>query len=234
MLRPPSLNTMKSLLPSQVEVALSATAPTGEHQPPAAETVAMATMRPDRRNEFRNGRTCARTALAALGFPDCAIPVGANREPLWPDGIVGSISHCGPVAAAAAARSDEISALGIDLEHAEPLDAGLLNMICLPAERSWLQTTENPLLYAKLIFSAKESIFKCIWPTIRRFVDFQEIGIHITVDTGTFAPVSWADSLPDPVIRGIAGRYRLRNGWVMTTACIAHQATAPGQNSRQT
>jgi len=192
----------------------------------------MATMQPRRRSEFCNGRACARIALTALGLPDCVIPVGVNREPLWPDGTVGSISHCGPVAAAAVARSETISALGIDLEHAEPLDAGLLNMICLPAERSWLRTTENPLLIAKLIFSAKESIFKCIWPTVRRFVDFQDIGIHIDIDSGTFAPVNWADSLPDPVIRGIAGRYRLRDGWIMTTACIVHQARAPDQNSR--
>jgi 4'-phosphopantetheinyl transferase EntD len=217
---PPRLDDLKSLLPAQVEVVLSAQAPAAGQRLPDAEMAAIASMRPNRRSEFVHGRTCARAALAALGFPDRAIPVGTSREPVWPNGVVGSISHYGPIAAAVTARREVVSALGIDLESDSPLDAELLAMICRPDERERLNQIDRPLVAAKLLFSAKESIFKCIWPTVRRFVDFQDVGIRVDVDAGAFTPVDWTDNLPAPVMRRIAGRYLLRDGWIMTTACI--------------
>jgi len=220
MLPPPTVDALKSLLPDQVQVVLSTQAPADESYAPAAEIAAMAAMKPDRRIEFIHGRACARTALKALGWSDAPIPVGASREPVWPDGVIGSISHCGPAAAAAVARSENLNGLGIDLETAEPLDASTLELVCRTAECAWLENTDDPLRFAKLIFSAKESIYKCIWPTIRQFVDFQDIGIQIDRDAGTFAPIEWSDSLPAPIIQRIAGRYLLRNGWIMTSACL--------------
>jgi len=217
---PPKQNDLTDLLPAQVKTVLSDQVPTDEDPMPAAELAATVSMQPDRYNEFMHGRACARAALAALGLPDQTIPVGAHREPVWPTGIVGSISHCGAVAAAAAARRDEIGGLGIDLEFADPLDAATLNLICRDPEQFWLQQTDDRLRFAKLIFSAKESIFKCIWPTIRHFVDFQDIGIKIDIGANTFKPVEWADNLPASIIGSITGRYRLRDEWIMTTACL--------------
>ena len=177
-----------------------------------------------------HGRTCARATLAALGFPDQAIPVGASREPVWPDGVVGSISHCGPVAAAAVAHRHAFAGLGIDLELAEPLDETELNMICRESERAWLQNTDGSLPLAKLIFSAKESIYKCVWPEIGRFVDFQDIGIRIDIAANTFKAVEWAENLPAPIFDGVAGRFLIRDEWIITTACLPRQAvdSVPG------
>jgi 4'-phosphopantetheinyl transferase EntD len=217
---PPQSADLKKLLPAQVETILSTQAPAKEPFMPDVERAAMVSMHPKRRSEFMHGRICAREALAALGLPEQTIPVGANREPVWPADVIGSISHCGSVAAAVTARGEYLGGLGIDLELAEPLDSEVLRLICLPFEQTWLEQTDDPLQFAKLIFSAKESIFKCIWPTLRHFVDFQDIGICIDINAGTFAPVQWANNLPATVIRSITGRYLLQDGWILTTACM--------------
>jgi 4'-phosphopantetheinyl transferase EntD len=56
-----------------------------------------------RLREFATGRSCARQALAGLGLAPAPILRGAKREPLWPAGIVGSITHCRGYRAAAVA-----------------------------------------------------------------------------------------------------------------------------------
>jgi len=220
MLEPPKPDDLKGLLPTQAYSVLSTQAPTDSCPVPAAEQAAVDSMKPARHREFMHGRACARAALTAMGFPDPVIPVGAGRAPVWPDGIVGSISHCGDVAAAAVARREEIGGLGIDLETAEPLDKQTMTIVCRETEQSWLRHSDDALQLAKLIFSAKESIYKCIWPIVSHFVDFQDIGIQIEADTNSFTPVDWIDDLPAPIIGGIRGRYLVRDGWIMTTACL--------------
>ena len=74
-----------------------------------------------RRREFALGRSLAHEALRAIGAPAGPIEVGAHREPLWPAGTVGSITHCdGYVGAAVAARGD-VRSVGVDAEPAAPL-----------------------------------------------------------------------------------------------------------------
>ncbi|MDK1493915.1 hypothetical protein QN219_28415 [Sinorhizobium sp. 7-81] len=91
-----------------------------------------------RRREFAIGRTCARSALSKLGFPPCAIPGGPHRAPLWPSGIVGSITHCAGFCAAAVALQEDYVALGIDAEVDEELPSGVLAIISVDEERQWL------------------------------------------------------------------------------------------------
>jgi len=91
------------------------------------ELQAMARATPARRYEFALGRRCAREALALLGGPRVAIPVGRFRDPVWPFGYVGSITHCRGFCAAAAARTPPgnsscgIRGIGLDSEPAMPL-----------------------------------------------------------------------------------------------------------------
>jgi len=221
MLAPPSPDDLISLLPTQAHTVLSVQPPTDTSRLPAAEQAAAESMQPVRRREFMHGRICARAALTALGVADPVIPVGADREPVWPDGVVGSISHCDAVAAAVVARREDIGGLGIDLESNEPLDRQTLALVCRETELSWLAHADDELHLAKLIFSAKESIYKCIWPVIRHFVDFQDIGIQIDTETQRFVAVDWDDDLPAPLIGSIRGRYRVRDGWIMTTSCLS-------------
>jgi 4'-phosphopantetheinyl transferase EntD len=89
-----------------------------------------------RRAEFTTVRTCARIALGRLGLPPAPLLSGPKREPLWPAGVVGSITHCDGYRAAAVARASEVAAIGIDAEPHDPLPAGILDRVTLPAERA--------------------------------------------------------------------------------------------------
>ena len=137
------------------------------------EEAATGAMVDRRRREFMHGRCCARLALANLGFEDCPLPICVDRALVWPDRVVGSISHCGDAAAAVAAHIEDAISLGIDIERNEELDAALMPMICRSEELARMNGDGAERLLAALIFSAKESLFKCIWPEVRRFVDFQ-------------------------------------------------------------
>src|SRR5215469_8800536 len=109
---------IERLLPSQV----SAVAARGDrrdiHALPAEEA-SLGDAAARRRAEFATARDCARRALRRLGAPDGAILRGSKREPVWPRGIVGSITHCAGYRAAAVARAAEILTVGIDAEPHE-------------------------------------------------------------------------------------------------------------------
>src|SRR5712692_10349689 len=70
-----------------------------------------------RRVYFSMGRAAARDALAEFGIYSVAIERGPSGEPLWPDGIVGAISHAGDVAIAIVGRQNKYAGLGIDIEQ---------------------------------------------------------------------------------------------------------------------
>src|SRR5437879_5639189 len=132
-----------------------------------------------RRREFAAGRSCARRALARLGWPNFAVLKGPNREPIWPPGVLGSITHCGDYCAAAAGRVEELGAiqgLGIDAELNVPLPDSIAELICTPAECRSL--VEAPGVNAPaLLFSAKESVYKAWFPIAGRWRDYRDAEI---------------------------------------------------------
>lgn len=186
----------------------------------AAEADATRTMREKRLREFVHGRACARRVLEQLGFPDCPVPVSESRAPVWPDGIVGSISHCGDHAAAVAALKTDRKGLGIDLEVDEALDESLIPMVCRPAELDCLQTANAGSITPKLIFSAKESFFKCVWPILLRFIDFQEIEIRLDTESRSFTAIPRSKQLPHELAVKVRGRYTQAGGLIITAAYL--------------
>src|SRR5262249_37950297 len=100
---------------------------------PAEEELVAQTV-PKRRYEFATGRRCARAALAQLGFPPAPLLAGPDRAPLWPDGVVGSITHTDSYRAAAVARAEQLCSVGIDAEPNLPLPDRVLHLIASPAE----------------------------------------------------------------------------------------------------
>lgn len=140
-----------------------------------------------RRREFAAGRACARRALGTLGcgIEGVAIPTGVEREPVWPAGVVGSITHCDGYCAAAVARAGEVRALGIDAELRAPLPAGVVELVCTPAERRHLERLGGDH-WALVVFSAKESIYKAWFPIERRWLDHQDAELSIDPKRGTF------------------------------------------------
>jgi 4'-phosphopantetheinyl transferase EntD len=187
----------------------------------AGETKAAKTMRINRLREFAHGRACARRALAQLGIPACPIPVGDKRAPIWPEEIVGSISHCGQHAAAVAAYRTTTEGLGIDLETKDGLDRPLLDIVCRPEELLWLDKFESDCVLDKHLFSAKESLFKCVWPLLQRFIDFQEIEIRLNLAENTYTAIAHNSELPDALIKRVRGRCMQHDGLIITSAYLA-------------
>lgn len=195
------------------------------------EEAAVARAVEKRRQEFRAGRQCARRALAELGAPAGALPVMPSRAPRWPEGVVGSITHCAGLAAAAVAWSRDLSGLGLDAELAEPLKAPIVRLICTDAEIRWMASESPPpgTDWAKVIFSAKEAVYKCVWPVVGRWIGFLEVTIDLDPHMGRFT-VQGADpeSLAGVDLRGVRGAYRVSAGLVLTAAVLA---AAPVENA---
>ncbi len=149
-----------------------------------------------RRKEFTTGRFCARTALGQLGFPPVPVLPGPKREPVWPDGVVGSITHCTGYRAAAVptelARMDGLRAAG------------------------------DKVSWDRLLFSAKESVYKAWFPLTRLWLGFEDADVTIDPDAGTFtarilveAPI--VDGEP---LTGFTGRWLARDGFVITSIAV--------------
>ena len=115
---------VRCLLPGDVAVAASEIGDvTHELLPDEAAHVAQAI--PKRRREFARGRVSARQVLAELGVPSVSLLVGPKREPLWPEGIVGSITHDDRLCVVAVARAEKYAGLGVDVEPDEPLEPAI-------------------------------------------------------------------------------------------------------------
>ena len=172
----------RPLFPDGVSVATS-----NKHDNPPSlmteERRAVADAVPSRQREFALGRWCARRALAQLGLDTPPIPVGERRAPVWPVGVVGSITHCAGFVGAVVARADRLRSIGFDAERSDPLAEDLIPLVCTAREMEWLRSrSSSDVDWAKVIFSAKESIHKCIWPLCGMTLDFLDLSIMIDVD----------------------------------------------------
>jgi 4'-phosphopantetheinyl transferase EntD len=125
---------MEKILPASVVSAEAFTDPDDVVLFPE-EAATMARAVDKRRREFATGRNCARVALGRLGVPPVPIVRGERGAPVWPPGIVGSITHCDGYRAAAVARDRDVLAVGIDAEPNEPLPAGVLEIVSLADQR---------------------------------------------------------------------------------------------------
>lgn len=178
-----------------------------------------------RRLAFATARLCARRALGQLGLPPAAIPRGERGAPVWPDGVAGSITHCDGYRASAVAWSRDIATVGIDAEPNGPIKPVVLEKIALPEEREWLlgQAAADPSVsWDRLLFSAKESVYKAWFPLARRWLGFEDATIEIDPAGGTFAarllvPGPEVDGAP---LTGFSGRWLARDGLVVTAIAM--------------
>jgi 4'-phosphopantetheinyl transferase EntD len=177
------------------------------------EAVAAAVL--SRRSEFSTGRWLARRALGELSLPSLPIPAGRARQPVWPDGAVGSISHSGTVCAAIVGRAQDYRGVGLDLELVDGLEADLADIVLAPCEPPGYR--EARLL--RLVFSAKESVYKCLYPLRGVFIDFHDVQIAIDERHETFAAVPLAESAAGA--RHGVGRFVLGKHCVATVFTIA-------------
>ena len=182
-----------------------------------------------RRREFTTGRYCARAALRRSGVTPGAIAKGPGGAPAWPAGVVGSITHCAGYRAAAVALATDLIAIGIDAEPAEPLPGGVLGIVAVPGERAGLAVlaaTWPGVPWDRLLFSAKESVYKAWAPLAGTFLDFDDVCVRIDAAAGTFAArllVPGADAVAGPggLLRG---RFAVRDGLLVTATARAAPA----------
>ncbi|GGT60408.1 4'-phosphopantetheinyl transferase family protein [Streptomyces purpureus] len=142
-----------------------------------------------RRKEFATVRHCARVALTVLGRPAGPMVPGERGAPTWPEGVVGSMTHCDGYRAAAVSRRTDVAALGIDAEPHAPLPPGLLARIASPAERNHLATLRHArpaLHWDRVFFSAKESVYKAWFPLAGTWLDFREAEVTLDPHRLTF------------------------------------------------
>ncbi|MDG4810791.1 4'-phosphopantetheinyl transferase superfamily protein [Micromonospora sp. WMMD1120] len=179
-----------------------------------------------RRREFITARRCAREALLQLGRPPAPIRPGPRREPLWPPGVVGSITHCAGYRAAAVGLATDIAALGIDAEPHGPLPDGVLDSVTAAGDADLLTdlARHDPTTHwDRLLFSAKESIYKAWYPLTRRWLGFEDASLTIDRATATFTgrlhvPGDRHDGGPD--LRELRGRYVVTGGLVLTAVTV--------------
>ncbi|MFN8226262.1 MAG: 4'-phosphopantetheinyl transferase [Mycobacterium sp.] len=203
------------LLPADVAAAeiysdLPGLAPLPEEEPLIAKSVAK------RRNEFVAVRHCARIALAQLGVEPAPILKGDKGEPCWPDGVVGSLTHCEGYRGAVVAHRADVRSLGIDAEPHDVLPRGVLDSISLPVERQQLQVLPDGLHWDRILFCAKEATYKAWFPLTHRWLGFEDAHIAFEVDadgtSGTFS----SRILIDPAAESGAPLTVLDGRWTVT------------------
>lgn len=228
-----------------------------------AEEALLARAVEKRRREFTAGRVCARRALSRLGVAPAPLLAGPNREPLWPAGVVGSITHCEGYRAAVVARATDVLSIGIDAEPNGPTPDGVFERISLPAEGTWVHAaarTTPEVHWDRLLFCAKESVYKAWFPLAERWLGFEDALITLDSDppgrdqadqdgsaatradgtggaavTGTFTAklLVPGPTLPDGrELSSMRGRYKVAAGLILAVVAIGPDGPVDGDAAR--
>jgi 4'-phosphopantetheinyl transferase EntD len=190
-----------------------------------AEEAAIARAVPKRRSEFATGRACARAALAKLGLPPSPILPGPRGAPQWPAGVAGSITHCAGYRASAVAHLTDVAGIGLDAEPNAPLPDGVLERIAVAQERAWLPELAAAVpgvSWDRLLFCAKESVYKAWFPLTRRWLGFEQAAITVDPQAGAFTAelLEPAEALDGRRLAGFTGRWLARDGLVLTAITV--------------
>lgn len=215
------LTAPAGLVPPVVAAALSVL---GRHwtSPHAEERARVDGASSRRQVEFFGGRACARAALRARGFLEVPIGVGAGREPLWPPGVVGSIAHGGRWCGAVVAGVDETGGLGLDIEPLRPLALDVEGVVLTSEEIERLPTSHELAGCASTIaFSAKECLYKCLFPITRWAFEFHDVIVELDVHSLRYrARLSDRFLGQRPRLETLVGEFRVLDDHVFTALCL--------------
>jgi 4'-phosphopantetheinyl transferase EntD len=211
---------VRSLFRSPVRASVSAIEETCADLLPE-ELAAVCRARSRRKYEFAAGRRIAKRLLRAFGVEHATIPMDADRCPIWPEGVVGSIAHCEDLCVVVAASTEDVAGLGVDVEPNEPIEPDLWPIVCTKRELDWLH--RQPMVdrgrWARVIFCAKEAFYKSWFPRHRSVLDFRDVEIDVNAINHRFR-VSWNESKTGVLSHqplGL-GRWVMRGGWVFAGA----------------
>ena len=173
------------------------------------EQMAVAHAAPHRRQEFALGRACAHKVLKQLGCHNPVLVQGHDGIPLWPSDIVGSITHTNTWCAVAAARSTTIQGIGIDVETIERVSRRIAAKVMTPEEMLLIKqtTAEDAQTMLCLVFSAKEAVYKCLYPVWHKKLRFHDATIIPHHADGTFEALLRPAVIPH--CQSLSGRYMI-------------------------
>jgi 4'-phosphopantetheinyl transferase EntD len=166
----------------------------------------------------------ARQLFRSFGLPEAPILNREDRSPIWPQGYTGSITHTALWCGVAFAPLSAVRSVGIDAEAAERLDPKVAERVL--TTREWQRISEaghHPPEFAALWFSAKESVYKCVFPIVRRFIGFTEVEIHVSIADGTFRaePVgAQLEAEHGVTVRQLRGRFLSTDALWLTSATL--------------
>lgn len=170
-----------------------------------------------RRAEFGTARVCARRALARLGYAPMPLVPNKDRSPVWPGGVVGSITHTRGYCAVVVARNSELVSVGVDAEQDKTLTPDMIEMICTPQERAHLFERD-----AVVYFAAKEAFYKCQYPLTQQFLGFQDVELDLDLATGTFAARIIKADIEEPEwLAQLRGSFLREHGLVLCSMTYA-------------
>jgi 4'-phosphopantetheinyl transferase EntD len=177
------------------------------------ERVLVADSVASRQVDFATGRLLARRLLRELGLPDRAIVSDADRVPIWPAGIVGSISHTDDACLVAVSDDRSLHGVGVDVEVDAPRSQRFFERITTPAERGRIGPGIDGTRLATRIFSIKEAVYKACYPTTREFWGFRDVEVEFDASSGRFRA-----RVPSSAAGRVEGLLRSRDDRVWTVA----------------
>jgi 4'-phosphopantetheinyl transferase EntD len=185
-----------------------------------------------RRKEFSTARVCARAALARLGIPPAPILPGARGAPQWPAGVVGSITHCNGYRACAVAHQAAVVTIGLDAEPHDTLPHGVLDMVSLAQERDGLARLSAAVPgvhWDRILFCAKEAVYKAWFPLTHRWLGFEEANIDIDPASGTFSARLLVEGpmVNGATLTGFDGRWLVSDGLIATAIVVTRSRPLP-------
>jgi 4'-phosphopantetheinyl transferase EntD len=179
-----------------------------------------------RRREFATGRDCAHRALQRLGAAGGPVLAGNSGEPVWPAGVVGSITHCRGYRGCAVAATTDLAAIGVDAEPHEPLPERLIERVAGGEEKAGLAqlTRVDPAIaWDRLLFSAKEALYKAWYPLTERWLGFEDAVLTIEPRERTFTArlLVPGPTLGGAELTGFDGRWLVEDGLVLSTVAVS-------------
>jgi len=171
----------------------------------------------NRWSEYSTGRALAHELMPLLG---CRIgPIGRDesRAPIWPAGLLGSISHTGSLAVAALARRNRCRSLGVDLERINRVGSRLAGQVLTESEREGSAGGPQALAVA---FAAKEAGYKATYPIVQRFIAFKEAEVDIDWETSRFSLRYVGANEECRVMECATGQFLLHGPHVLALAII--------------
>ena len=195
------------------------------HLLPEEQAIAESFGSQKRRAEFTMGRIFAHVALSRFGLEyEPILRNPETREPCWPNSVWGSITHSAGFAAVAVGLKKEIKGVGIDLESfSRSVDFKIRRHVCVDSELEWLASlpTKQANRALRIIFSAKESIFKCIYPGTKTYLTFKDAAVSVNETEKNFSFIIFK-SFPGIIQQGFphGGRYSEMDKMLLTSVYI--------------